>query len=287
MNRLDSASRTQVVRCLIEGNSIRSTVRMTGIAKNTVAKLLVELGATCADYLDKTLVNLKSERIQCDEIWSFVGAKQKNVTEDNGAFGDAWTWTAIDADTKLICAWMVGHRDWKTAHQFVNDLRARLANRVQLTSDGLKLYFNAVTYAFQEDVDYAMLQKIYGGPGYKEGQSRYSPATCLGCKKEVRIGNPNPEHISTSYVERQNLTMRMSMRRFTRLTNGFSKKVENHVAALALYFMWYNFGRKHQTLGTTPAVKAGVADHIWSVEDVIGLLEKVEPKATRQPKVSN
>jgi IS1 family transposase len=287
MNRLDTASRTQVVRCLIEGMSIRSTVRMTGIAKNTVTKLLVELGAACAEYLDKTLVNLKSERIQCDEIWTFVGAKQKNVTEDNGAFGDAWTWTAIDADSKLVCGWLVGHRDWNTAFHFVNDLQARLANRVQLTSDGLKLYFHAVSYAFQGDVDYAVLKKIYGGPGYQEGQTRYSPATCIGCTKHTKIGNPDPEHISTSYVERQNLTMRMSMRRFTRLTNGFSKKVENHVAALALYFMWYNFGRKHQTLGTTPAVKAGVADHIWSVEEVIGLLEKVEPKATRPAKISN
>lgn len=289
MNRLDAATRTQVVKCLIEGNSIRSTVRMTGVAKNTVTKLLVELGAAWAEYLDKAVVDIKSERIQCDEIWSFVGgAKQKNVTpelEAKGHAGDVWTWTAIDADSKLICSWMVGGRNWETAHAFVNDLQSRLANRVQLTTDGLKLYLYAINYAFEGDIDYAVLHKIYGGSSAGEG--RYSPAQCMGCEKKPKIGNPDMKHIPTSYVERANLTMRMSMRRFTRLTNGFSKKVENYVAALALYFMWYNFGRKHQTLGTTPAVKAGIANHIWTVEEVVGLLEAVEPKATRAAKNSN
>lgn len=274
MNRLSTAERAQVVRCLVEGNSIRSTVRITGVAKNTVAKLLVELGAACARYQDETFRNLDCARLQLDEIWSFVRAKQKNVTEEmlaNGHAGDVWTWTAIDADTKLVPCWMLGPRDAIAAREFVSDLAGRLAGRVQITSDGLKVYVSAVLDAFQGDVDYAQLVKIYGGD--VDGQKRYSPAVCIGCEKHDVIGNPDPAHVSTSYVERQNLTMRMGMRRFTRLTNAFSKKVENHAAAIALHFMWYNFGRKHQTLKTTPAIAAGVADHIWTVEEIVALLD--------------
>jgi IS1 family transposase len=252
---------------------------MTGAAKHTVLKLLVELGQACADFMNEAMQNLPCERIQADEIWSFVGCKQKNVTmakvEKDGICGDVWTWVAIDADTKLIPSWMIGQRDASTARAFVEDLASRLANRVQLTTDGLKLYLNAVKSAFGYDVDYAMLIKIYGEID-SEGQRRYSPATCIGCETYGVSGNPDVDHISTSYVERQNLTMRMSMRRFTRLTNGFSKKIENHAAHIALYLMTYNFHRKHMTLGTTPAVKAGIADHIWSIEEIVGLLEKKE-----------
>jgi IS1 family transposase len=284
MNKLDTAKQTQIVAALVEGCSIRSVSRMTGASKNTIAKLLVALGAACSEYLDKNLVNLKSDRIQCDEIWSFVGAKQKNVTpklEAKGPAGDVWTWIAIDADTKLVCSWWVGKRDWQTAHLFVNDLQSRLANRVQLTTDGLKLYLNAIKYAFQVDpnanddskwdIDYAVLVKLYGATSAGEG--RYSPAKCIGCKSEVKIGDPDEKHISTSYIERQNLTMRMGMRRFTRLTNAFSKKIENHVASLAIHYMHYNFVRIHQTLRVSPAMAAGVSDRLWSIEDLVGLLQ--------------
>jgi IS1 family transposase len=273
MNKLDTAKRTQIVAALVEGCSIRSTVRMTGASKNTIAKLLVELGAACSDYLDKTLVNLNAKRIQCDEIWQYVGAKQKNVTPvmaEKKICGDVWTWVAIDADSKLICSWLVGRRDPGCATEFIQDLADRLTNRVQLTTDGLKMYLNAVADGFGSDIDYAMLIKIYGND--PEGQKRYSPATCTGCKKENKIGEPDPKHVSTSYVERQNLTMRMGMRRFTRLTNAFSKKIENHVAAIAIHCFYYNFIRIHQTLRVTPAMQAGITDHLWSLEDLIGLL---------------
>jgi IS1 family transposase len=291
MNRLDTQTRAQVIAALVEGNSIRAVVRMTGAAKNTVVKLLVELGSACSEYMDSTLRDLPCKRVQCDEIWSFVGAKQANVTpelrEKNPDAGDAWTWVGLDADTKLVCSWMVGHRDWVTARHFVDDLAGRMANRIQLTTDGNRLYLFAINAAFQGDVDYAVLMKLYAGK-VDESRStvRYSPAACIGAEKKPKIGNPDPKHISTSYVERQNLTMRMGMRRFTRLTNGFSKKVENHVAAIALHFMWYNFGRVHGTLKQTPAMAAGIADHVWSVDEVIGLLAAVEPKSTR-PKISN
>lgn len=275
---MDTARRAQVVRCLIEGCSINSTVRMTGVAKHTILKLLVELGAACSDFLNEAMVNLPCGRIQVDEIWQFVGCKEKNVTlkkiERDGIVGDIWTWTAIDVDTKLIPCWMIGQRDPITARDFMEDLAGRLANRVQLTSDGLKVYLTAVDSAFGEDVDYAMLIKVYGNE--PDGHKRYSPAVCISCESRTVTGAPDPQHISTSYVERANLTMRMSMPRFTRLTNAFSKKLENHAASVALYMMHYNFGRKHMTLGTTPAVKAGIADHIWSVEEIIGLLEKRE-----------
>ena len=274
MNRLDIARQAQVIRCLIEGNSIRSTARMTGVAKNTVAKLLVEVGAACSRYQDQTLRNLPAHRIQCGEIWSFVGAKDKNTPEqrrNEHGIGSAWTWVALDADTKLVCSWLVGKRDPGCATEFIQDLAIRLANRVQLTTDGLKMYLTAVADGFGEDIDYAMLVKAYGND--PEAEKRYSPAVCTSCTKETKIGNPDPKHISTSYNERQNLTMRMSMRRFTRLTNAFSKKIENHAASIALYFMWYNFGRIHQTLKMTPAMKAGLCMKPWTVEEILALMD--------------
>ena len=273
MNKLDNTKRAQVVAALVEGNSIRATVRMTGVAKNTIAKLLVELGAACSEYLNRSLVNLPCKRIQCDEIWSFVGAKQKNVTATMAAkqiCGDVWTWVALDADTKLVCSWLVGRRDVGCATEFIQDLAGRLANRVQLTTDGFRPYLTAVADGFGEEIDYAMLVKIYGNDS--EGEKRYSPAVCNGCKKETKIGEPNPKHISTSYVERQNLTMRMQMRRFTRLTNAFSKKIENHVASIALHYMHYNFCRIHQSFRVTPAMQAGISDHVWSVEELVALV---------------
>jgi IS1 family transposase len=247
---------------------------MTGVAKNTVAKLLVELGACCAKFMDGAMQNLPCQRIRADEIWSFVGAKQKNVQphhfEDGGYAGDVWTWTAIDADTKLVPCWMVGARDANAARDFIEDLASRLANRIQLTTDGLKVYLNAVDKAFGGEVDYVQLVKVYGIDPH--GEKRYSPAICTSCESHPVTGNPDPKHINTSYVERQNLSMRMSMRRFTRLTQAFSKKIESHAAAVALYFTWYNFGRVHQTLKTTPAVKAGVADHVWSIDEIVALM---------------
>jgi IS1 family transposase len=276
MNKLTDAKRSQVVAALVEGNSVRATVRMTGVAKNTVAKLLVELGAACAEYLDKALVNLPCKRVQCDEIWSFVAAKQANVTpklrESNPHAGDVWTWVAMDADTKLVCSWSVGSRDWVTAKHFVDDLASRMANRIQLSTDGNRLYLFAINAAFEGDIDYGILMKIYGGTVNENAAVRFSPAKCIGAHKKPTIGDPDPKHISTSFVERQNLTMRMSMRRFTRLTNAFSKKIENHVAALALHYMYYNFCRIHQTLRITPAMAAGISDRLWSIEDLVNLL---------------
>lgn len=278
MNRLDATRRAQVVAALCEGNSIRSTVRMTGIAKNTVVKLLAELGAICSDYQDKAFRNLKLKQIQCDEIWSYVRAKQKNVKPEmfeDGHAGDVWTWTALDAETKLIPCWMIGGRDANAANAFIDDLATRLATCVQLTTDGHKVYLNAVENAFGANVDYAMLVKLYGESA--ESEKRYSPATCIGCKREGISGNPDPKQISTGYVERSNLSMRMSIRRFTRLTNAFSKKIENPAAAIALYFMYYNFVRIHQTLRTTPAMAAGVSDRLWEISDIVALLDKENP----------
>lgn len=278
MNKLSTAERVRVVAALVEGNSIRATVRMTGVAKNTVVKLLVDLGAACSAYQDAALRNLPCKRIQCDEIWSFVYAKQKNVAKAKAApenAGDCWTWTAIDAETKLVPCWMLGPRDLGTATEFIQDLAGRLANRVQLTTDGHKVYVNAVEDAFGADVDFAQLVKLYGSE--RPGEARYSPAQFVSCQKVAVTGNPDMDHVSTSYVERQNLTMRMSMRRFTRLTNGFSKKVENLAAAVALHFMHYNFGRIHQTLRVTPAMAAGVADHVWELEEIVGLLDGQAP----------
>jgi len=273
MNRLDNTTRAQVVKCLCDGNSIRATVRITGVAKNTVVKLLCDLGAACAEYHHENVRGLRVRRLQCDEIWSFIGSKAKNTSPEKKAegCGDAWTWTAIDADTKLIVSYLVGGRDSGWAYEFMQDCADRIKGRVQVTTDGHKAYLEAVEGAFGMDVDYAQLQKIYGAPPDAE-QRRYSPATCIGSDMKVVSGNPDPKHVSTSYVERQNLTMRMSMRRFTRLTNGFSKKIENHIAAVALYFMYYNFCRVHQTLRVTPAMEAGIENHVWSVDELVGLL---------------
>ena len=273
MNKLSPTKRSQVVAALVEGSSIRATVRMTGVAKNTVTKLLVDLGRACDEYQRRTLVGLRSKRIQCDEIWSFVYAKEKNAPEAMkaaGQAGDVWTWTAMDADSKLMVSWLVGGRDSGYATVFMEDVAARLATRVQLTTDGHKAYLEAVEGAFGVDVDFAQLVKLYGEA--PEAEKRYSPAQCIGCRKTRVTGNPDPAHVSTSFVERQNLTMRMSMRRFTRLTNAFSKKVENLEAAVALHFMWYNFGRIHQTLRVSPAMEAGVSNHVWTLQEVVGLL---------------
>jgi IS1 family transposase len=273
MNKLSTADRVRVVAALVEGNSIRATVRMTGVAKNTIVKLLADLGTACAEYHEKRVRNVKAKRIQCDEIWSFVAMKQKNVPlarKNEFGIGDTWTWTALDADSKLIVSYMVGQRDAGYAHEFMNDLAGRLSNRVQLTTDGHKAYLDAVDDAFAGEIDYAMLVKIYGAE--RPGEARYSPAICHGTKREEIVGEPERKHISTSYVERQNLTMRMSMRRFTRLTNAFSKKIENHAHMVALHFMHYNFCRVHQTLRVTPAMEAGVADHVWEIEELVALL---------------
>ena len=276
MNRLSTEKRAQIIGCLVEGNSIRSTVRMTGAAKNTITKLLVDLGHACSDYQDQTLRGLTCSVIECDEIWAFCYAKQKNVPDQHeGTFGygDVWTWTAIDADTKLVPSWLVGERTTDDAIVFMKDLESRLANRVQLTTDGNRAYWTAVGMSFGREIDYAELQKLYGPAPGEGGPRRYSPPVCTGTKTKALRGNPDPSRISTSYVERQNLTMRMGMRRFTRLTNGFSKKVENLAHAVALHYMHYNFARKHTTLRTTPAIAAGVADHQWSLTEIAALLD--------------
>ena len=275
MNKLSTEKRTQVIRCLVEGNSIRSTVRITGVAKNTVVKLLVDVGKACSEYQDKAFQNLSCKRLQCDEIWSFCYAKEKNVPntlKGQFGYGDIWTWTAIDADTKLVPSWFIGDRSYKTAKFFIDDLASRLKNRVQLTTDGHKAYIEAIEGAFGPEIDYAMLIKIYGSA--PEEEKRYSPAKIIDTERKKIMGNPDPNYISTSYAERQNLTMRMSMRRFTRLTNGFSKKVENHVYAVSLHFMYYNFCRIHKTLRVTPAMEAKVTDRLWDIEDIVKLLDK-------------
>ena len=273
MNRLSTAERARVVASLVEGNSIRATVRMTGAAKNTIVKLLVELGEACSKYQGEKVRGIQSRRVQCDEIWSFVGSKEKNMTPEKKAegCGDCWTWTALDADTNLIISFMLGDRTLSTAYDFMHDVADRIVTRpIQLTTDGHRVYLEAVESAFNEDIDYAVLQKVYRSN--PEGETRYSPAKCIDCEIKHVSGVPDPKHISTSYVERQNLTMRMSMCRFTRLTNAFSKKLENHAAMVSLYFMFYNFGRVHQTLRVTPAMEAGNADHVWSIEEIVGLL---------------
>ncbi|KXK05382.1 MAG: IS1 transposase [Nitrospira sp. OLB3] len=274
MNNLSTQERVRIIAALVEGNSIRATCRMTGAAKGTVLKLLVDLGKACAKYQDEKLRGLSCKQIQCDEIWSFCYAKEKNVPEEMKGklgFGDVWTWTAIDADSKLIVSYLVGDRSAGYARKFIDDLASRLANRVQLTTDGYKAYLTAVENSFGSDIDYAMLDKIYNAPP-REGQARYSPAECCGTRKIKIKGNPDIKKVSTSYVERQNLTMRMSMRRMTRLTNAFSKKIENQAHAVALHFMHYNFCRVHQTLRVTPAMEAKVSDHVWSLEEIAGLL---------------
>lgn len=276
MNRLSAEKRAQVIAALVEGNSIRATVRMTGVAKNTVTKFLVDMGTVCSAMQDRSMCDLTCKRIQCDEIWAFVGSKQKNVPRGKeDEYGDVWTWVGMDADTKLVASYHIGGRGPEDAAEFMRDLAGRLKNRVQLTTDGHRPYLLAVPGAFKNDVDYALLIKIYGSAS-REDQRRYSPVVCLGQDKQPMIGSPDPDHISTSYIERQNLTMRMSIRRFTRLTNAFSKKVENLAAAVSLHFAYYNFCRVHKTLGTTPAVTAGVTDHVWTLAELIVLLEEAE-----------
>jgi IS1 family transposase len=274
MNRLSTARRVQIVSGLVEGNSLRATSRMADVSINTVTKLLVDLGHAALKFQDETLRDLRCKRIEWDKIWAFVGGKDRNLPEEKRAqgLGSIWTWTALCADTKLIVTWLVGGRDAGAAYEFMQDLAARLRRRrrVLLTTDGHKVYLNAVEDAFGADVDYAMLTKVYGAA--RENETRYSPAEILSSTTEVIKGVPNPKLISTSYVERQNLTMRMSMRRFTRLTNGFSKKAENHAHAVALHFLHYNFVRIHKTLRVTPAMEAGVAKHPWTIEEIVGLL---------------
>ena len=253
---------------------------MTGVCKSTIVKLLGDLGCACAGYHNRNVRNLKVRRMQCDEIWCFVGAKAKNVRleKKQEGWGDVWTWVGIDADSKLVISYLVGGRSGGWAHDFMEDCASRIKNRVQITTDGHKAYLEAVEDAFGADIDYAMLQKLYGAPSEDE-QRRYSPARCIGCDLKVVSGDPDPAHVSTSYVERQNLTMRMGMRRFTRLTNGFSKKVDNHRHMVALHYMYYNFVRIHQTLRCTPAMEAGLSNHVWDIEELIALLPK--PVATR------
>jgi IS1 family transposase len=277
MNKLSTADRARIVSCLVEGMSLRATARVTGFARMTIEKLLRDLGAACAAYQRETLVNLSCKRIQADEIWSFCYAKAKNVPaskQGQFGYGDVWTWTAIDADTKLCVSYLVSTRDAGAAHEFMSDVASRLRGRVQLTTDGHRPYLEAVEGAFGADIDYATLPKIYGVD--PQGEKRYSPPVCLGCESKIISGEPVAKHISTSYVERQNLTMRMSMRRFTRLTNAFSKKIENHEHSIALHFMHYNFCKIHTTLRVTPAMEAGVSDHAWELEELVGLLAASE-----------
>ena len=282
MNRLSTERRGQIIGCLTEGMSIRATVRVTGAAKNTISSLLVDLGEACTEYQDGALTNLTCDRVQVDEIWSYSYAKQKNVPEEHrGTFGygDVWTWTALDADTKLVPSWLIGERTTEDCLTFMLDLRSRLTpgRRIQITSDGFGAYAPVIDALWRGNVDYAQQVKDYTDPPAEDAR-RYSPATCKVVETKILNGDPDPAHISTSFVERQNLTMRMGMRRFTRLTNGFSKKVENLARAVSLHYMHYNFARPHQTLRQdgqkrTPAMAAGVANRVWSLTDIAGLLD--------------
>jgi IS1 family transposase len=282
MNKLPRDKRIQIISLLVEGMSLRTVTRVTGVSINTVTKLLIDAGKACDEFQSLAFRNLTSRRIEVDEIWAFCYAKQKNVAGAKAApegAGDIWTWTAIDADTKLIPSWLVGDRSGETAKVFISDLASRLVTRVQLTSDGHKSYLQAVEQAFGGDIDYGMLIKIYGNAGVATGT--YSPAPCIGAKKEAITGNPNERLISTSYAERSNLTMRMHMRRFTRLTNAFSKKVENHAHSVALHFMAYNFVRTHGSLKCSPAMAAGVSQRLWDIGDIITVIEKWEARQER------
>lgn len=278
MNQLPLEKRTQIIGLLVEGTSLRATSRLAGVSINTVTKLLVDIGTACQKYHNEHVVGVQSKRVQCDEIWSFIYAKEKNLPEHlQGKYGlgSVWTWVALDADSKLAVSWLVGNRDAEYARDFMEDVAARLKNRVQLTTDGLKAYLDAVDQAFGTEIDFAQLVKLYGKS--LEGEHRYSPAECTGIIKTPITGKPRMKHVSTSYVERQNLTMRMNMRRFTRLTNAFSKKVENHAHAIALHFMYYNFVRIHKSLRVTPAMAAGITKKLWDIEDLAGLLENQSP----------
>ncbi|MBW4961490.1 IS1 family transposase [Sulfitobacter sp. CW3] len=285
MNKLDTKTRTMILNMMVEGSSMRSISRVVGVSINTVTKLLVEAGEACAAYHEETVRNVGATRVECDEIWSFCYAKDKNVKTAKAApdgAGDVWTWTAIDADSKMILSYEVGDRSATTAHEFMFDLRDRLTSRLQLTTDGHKAYLSAVEDAFGSDIDYAMLVKIYGETSGKTAERKYSPAECTGIKKEAIMGQPVEELVSTSYVERQNLTMRMGMRRFTRLTNGFSKKVENHLHMLSLYFVHYNFVRIHKTLKMTPAMAAGVSDTLRDTAWIVSLIDARAPASKKR-----
>ena len=282
MNKLPTAKRAQIIRMLVEGISLRAISRVEDVSINTVSKLLVEAGEACIDFHNNSVRNVNSKRVQVDEIWQFCYAKGKNVSEAKAApegAGDTWTWTALDSDSKLIVSWLLGERDQRSAYHFIADLAERLAGRVQLTSDGLRLYRSAVEAVFGSGVDYAQVVKIFGAP--TEGEKRYSPVTCQGAVRSQVQGRPDPDHISTSYVERHNLTMRMSMRRFTRLTNAFSKKLRNHALALALYFVHYNFCRRHKTIRVTPAMEAGLDNMPRDAEWIVGLVDAAAPKPAK------
>jgi IS1 family transposase len=284
MNKLTSAERAKILHLLCEGNSIRAITRLTGASKITVTKLLVDAGQACMDYHDANVRNVEAKRVQCDEIWSFCYAKKRNVATAKAApdgAGDVWTWIAIDADSKLVISYLIANRDAPSAHAFMRDLAGRLAAQVQLTTDNLRAYLDAIEDAFGGDVDYAILTKLYGDA--PEPKGRYSPAYCTGTRKARMMGSPDPKHISTSFVEKNNLTMRMHMRRFTRLTNAFSKKVENHAYAVALHMMYYNFVKIHGKLRCSPAMAAGVEIRLWEVSDIVALLEAQE--AVAAPKV--
>jgi IS1 family transposase len=270
MNRLSVPARAAILGMLVEGNSLQSCSRLADVSINTVTKLLVDLGASCEKFHDQRVRNVRVRRLQADEIWCFIGAKAKNVTPEKKAegWGDVWTWTGLDADTKLCVSYLVGGRDGGWAKEFMQDCANRIKGRVQITTDGHKAYLEAVEDAFGADIDYAQLQKIYGAPSDAE-MRRYSPAKCIGADMKTVSGDPDPKHVSTSYVERRNLTMRMGMRRFTRLTNGFSKKIENHAAMVAIHAVYYNFARIHKTLRITPAMAAGLSDHVWSLEEIV------------------
>jgi IS1 family transposase len=282
MNSISKADQIRIVAALVEGNSIRSTSRMTGIARNTITKLLVDLGTACMKFHDQHVRNVRVRRLQCDEIWAYIGAKAKNVSAEKKeiGWGDVWTWVGIDADTKLVVSYLVGGRGVDWAMDFMEDCKSRIQGRVQIATDGHKAYLTAVEESFGADADYAQLQKLYGSS--LENETRYSPATCIGCEMEVVSGDPDPKHVSTSYVERQNLTMRMHMRRFTRLTNAFSKKLDNHAYAVALHFMYCNYVRIHQTLRVTPAMESHLSDHVWSIEELLQMADSYMPKPAKR-----
>jgi len=285
MNKLPTETRVQILSMLCEGASMRSVSRLADVSINTVTKLLIQAGEACEAFHDERVRNVKARRVQCDEIWSFVGSKAKNTPQEKklaGTAGDCWTWTALDSDSKLIVSWLVGNRDAECASAIMQDVASRLANRVQLTTDGHKAYLGAVEDAFGADVDYAQLVKIYGESLEKSPERKYSPGVCQGAKKFRVTGSPDRAHVSTSHVERSNLTMRMHMRRFTRLTNGFSKKVENHGHMVALYTVWYNFVRMHKTLRMSPAMAAGIETKLWDMADVVALIDAREAPAKKR-----